>query len=49
MITHQRKIRFKSTCKNPLADKLKEKHENSIVKVHSSKVQIKSTNSDKSS
>lgn len=48
MITHPRKLRFKVIFKNPLAEKLKEKHENSTLKLHVSKSQLKSSDSDRS-
>lgn len=48
MITHPRKLRFKVTFKNPLAEKLKEKHESSTLKSHASKNQLKSIDSNRS-
>lgn len=48
MITHPRKLRFKLTFKNPLAEKLKEKHESSTLKSQLSKGQLKSPDSNRS-
>lgn len=48
MITHPRKLRFKVTFKNPLAEKLKEKHESSTIKLHASKNHLKSIESSRS-
>ncbi len=48
MITHPRKLRFKVTFKNPLAEKLKEKHESSTLKPQVSKSELKSPPSNRS-
>lgn len=40
MITHPRRLRFKVISKNPLAEKLKEKHQSSIFKGQSTKNQL---------
>lgn len=41
MITHSRKLRFKVISKNPLAEKLKEKHQSAILKNTPSKNRVK--------
>lgn len=38
MIAQSRMLRIKPTIKNPLLEKLKEKHQNSIVRKNSSKL-----------
>lgn len=48
MITQSRRLRIKPTFKNPLSEKLREKHENSFIKTQNYKASQKDRNFPKS-